>query len=343
KETDAVSVTQENLTNFVDQPPWTSSRLFERTQPGVVMGLAWTAMGGAVIFVEAVGRSAEQGSSKPSKGDFKPTGGSLKVTGQLGGVMNESCEIAMTFSRGFIKKQNPNNNYLFESAIHLHVPEGATPKDGPSAGVTLASALLSLALNLNPKPDLAMTGELTLTGKVLKVGGIKEKVIAAKRENLKTLIFPRGNMRDFEELPPNVKEGLDVHFVDDYDQVFKIAFPQQLGAPQGAPQETPDEASQGAPEGVPKGAPNETPEGAPQGGPQEATPGTLGAPSTGSTVVGPQGPPPPPESTGGAPQGPPAAESPLGGPHGPSSPDSTEGAPEERGPLEGPQPEAASQ
>ncbi|KAL8454379.1 hypothetical protein Emag_001406 [Eimeria magna] len=208
KETDTVEVTEENLTKFVDQPPWTSTRLFEKTQPGVVMGLAWTAMGGAVIFVEAVGRlqGFEPSNHEPSKASSGDGGsGTLKVTGQLGGVMNESCQIAMTFARSFLAACDPTNHYLEKAHIHLHVPEGATPKDGPSAGITLATALLSLALNKNPKPDLAMTGELTLTGRVLKVGGIKEKVIAAKREELKTLIFPKGNHRDFEELPGNIK------------------------------------------------------------------------------------------------------------------------------------------
>ncbi|OEH76449.1 lon protease family protein [Cyclospora cayetanensis] len=215
KETEEVSIDENNLTKYVDQPPWSSSRLFEKTQPGIVMGLAWTSMGGAVIFVEAVGRVFSEGANaKSDKPNSKAGAGSLKVTGQLGGVMSESCDIAMTFARSFLHEIDPQNAFLSNGSIHLHVPEGATPKDGPSAGITLASALLSLALNVNPRPDLAMTGELTLTGKVLKVGGIKEK----------TLIFPKGNQRDFDELPDNVKANLEIHFVEDYQQVFDIAF-----------------------------------------------------------------------------------------------------------------------
>ncbi|CDJ61080.1 Lon protease homolog, mitochondrial, related [Eimeria maxima] len=221
------------------------------------MGLAWTATGGAVIFVEAGGRSAaEEGKSNSRKGDMRSNLGSLKVTGQLGGVMSESCEVALSFARSFLNKKDKENSFLEQHALHVHVPEGATPKDGPSAGITLASALLSLALQLNPKPDLAMTGELTLTGKVLKVGGIKEKVIAAKREN--------------------IQDGFDVHFVEDYEQVFDITFShyKEAPSPQAPLQGTPLEAlSEGSANGTPhQTIEEETPGGTPRAAIEEGAP-----------------------------------------------------------------------
>jgi len=148
----------------------------------------------------------------------------MKVTGQLGKVMNESSEVALTYARMFVREVSPKNTFLEEAHIHLNVPEGATPKDGPSAGVTMVTALLSLALREPVKTDFAMTGELTLTGKVLKVGGIKEKVIAAKREQVTTLVLPMQNKADFMELKDYVRCGITAHFVDHYDDVYRLAF-----------------------------------------------------------------------------------------------------------------------
>lgn len=150
----------------------------------------------------------------------------MKVTGQLGGVMNESSAISLTYARLFVRELDAENYFLNDARIHLHVPEGATKKDGPSAGVTMASALVSLALNASVNTDLAMTGELTLTGKVLKVGGIKEKVIAARREGVSTLLLPRSNEADFVELKDYLREGLTAHFVDHFDDIYRLAFDQ---------------------------------------------------------------------------------------------------------------------
>ncbi|PHJ17175.1 lon protease family protein [Cystoisospora suis] len=267
KEHEKVEVGLENLTKFVGQPVFQSARLYDETPPGVVMGLAWTQLGGATLYVEAIGRRTS--ASRYSRHRLTPSekrrtdngenedadegeeeeddstdqrrrggrggrrsreitggeaGGRLKVTGQLGAVMSESSEIALTFCRVFVRLIDPDNNFLESSYIHLHVPEGATPKDGPSAGVTMATALVSLALDRPVLPNVAMTGELTLTGKVLKIGGVKEKVIAARRENVTTLIFPKGNEKDFDELPDYIKEGLDVHFASTYDDVYRVAF-----------------------------------------------------------------------------------------------------------------------
>merc|ERR1719238_285792 len=128
--------------------------------------------------------------------------------------MSESSEIALMYARMFVQEVEPSNTYLEEAAMHVNVPEGATPKDGPSAGVTMTSALLSLALDRPVKADLAMTGEMTLTGKVLRVGGIKEKAIAAKRENVGTIVIPMSNHADYMELKPGIRAGLTAHFVD---------------------------------------------------------------------------------------------------------------------------------
>jgi len=198
---------------------------------GVVMGLAWTSMGGASLFIEATGRlpfgDADEASDGSGANEGKRRGGGtgpMKVTGQLGKVMNESSEISLTYARLFVRELDPKSSYLEEAHIHLNVPEGATPKDGPSAGVTMTSALLSLALREPVKTDVAMTGELTITGKVLKVGGIKEKVIAARRENITTLIMPRQNEADFRELKEYLRTGITAHFVDHYDDVYRLAF-----------------------------------------------------------------------------------------------------------------------
>ncbi|CBZ54901.1 hypothetical protein NCLIV_053270 [Neospora caninum Liverpool] len=248
KEQEKIEVHLDNLSKFVGQPAFQSDRLYAETPPGVVMGLAWTQLGGATLYVEAIGRRLRETSrsatekrkgreednpSRRETGDRggrrkprSPAGaeGRLKVTGQLGNVMSESSEIALTFCRMFVRCIEPSNSYLETAQIHLHVPEGATPKDGPSAGITMATALVSLALNRPVLPDVAMTGELTLTGKVLKIGGVKEKVIAARRENVNTLIFPKANEREFDELPEDVREGLSVHFASTYDDVYRVAF-----------------------------------------------------------------------------------------------------------------------
>ncbi|KAL7630430.1 UNVERIFIED_CONTAM: hypothetical protein RMT77_019404 [Armadillidium vulgare] len=138
--------------------------------------------------------------------------------------MKESTKIAFTFAREFLARKEPENEKLLKSIIHLHVPEGAVPKDGPSAGITIVTALISLARGVSTKQDLAMTGEVSLTGKVLPVGGIKEKTIAAKRAGVTTILLPSENKKDFADLPSFIKEGLNVHFVEHYDQVYDIVF-----------------------------------------------------------------------------------------------------------------------
>nr|XP_035967810.1 lon protease homolog, mitochondrial [Halichoerus grypus] len=223
-EANLVEVTPENLQDFVGKPVFTVERMYDVTPPGVVMGLAWTAMGGSTLFVET---SPRRPGDKDSKGDKD---GSLEVTGQLGDVMKESARIAYTFARAFLMQQDPSNDYLVTSHIHLHVPEGATPKDGPSAGCTIVTALLSLAMGRPVRPNLAMTGEVSLTGKILPVGGIKEKTIAAKRAGVTCIVLPAENKKDFYDLAAFITEGLEVHFVEHYREIFTIAFPEEQPA-----------------------------------------------------------------------------------------------------------------
>lgn len=193
---------------------WLGMPLFHTETPqrgvGIVTGLAWTAMGGATLPVEC--------------SRIHTLNRGFKLTGKLGEVMKESAEIAYSYVMSNLKKFDAPENFFDESMVHLHVPEGATPKDGPSAGITMATALLSLARNQKPQRPLAMTGELTLTGEVLAVGGIREKVIAAKRVGIRELILPEPNRRDYEELPEHIRDGLTVHFAKRYDDVFRVVF-----------------------------------------------------------------------------------------------------------------------
>ncbi|CAB3244157.1 unnamed protein product [Arctia plantaginis] len=213
QETDKLIVTDGNLSELVGKPTFKHDRMYDITPPGVIMGLAWTAMGGSTLFIETAVRN--------NVVDDK-SHGSLELTGHLGDVMKESAKIALTVARNYINTHFPDNKFLNNSHIHLHVPEGATPKDGPSAGATIAAALASLALRRPARQHVAMTGELSLTGRVLPVGGIKEKIIAAKRVGVNCVILPEENRRDFDDLPSFIKENMDIHFVTKFDEVFKI-------------------------------------------------------------------------------------------------------------------------
>lgn len=206
-------VTETDLEEYVGPPVFAADRLYEEPPTGVITGLAWTSMGGSVLYIEA--GVLEQGEGK---------GGIRSLTGQLGEVMRESASIAHSCARSVLSRIQPDNRFFSEAALHVHVPAGATPKDGPSAGITIATALLSLALGKPAKKGIAMTGELSLTGRVLPIGGIKEKAIAAKRAEITEIILPEGNRRDWKELAQEVKEGLDARFVKEYDEVFAACF-----------------------------------------------------------------------------------------------------------------------
>ncbi|KAJ2080399.1 ATP-dependent Lon protease pim1 [Coemansia sp. RSA 988] len=205
------------LKDYVGPPVFDSDRLYEKTPAGVVMGLAWTSMGGSALYIESVVEATAE--SKDSEGVERGSHGRLHTTGQLGDVMKESSTLAYTFARSLMTRRHPENNFFSNNIIHMHVPEGATPKDGPSAGVTMATALLSLAFNKPIKQDVAMTGELTLTGRVLKIGGLKEKTIAARRSGVKRILFPKANIADWEELPDNVKKGIEGCPIEWYEQI----------------------------------------------------------------------------------------------------------------------------
>ncbi|KAJ1905918.1 ATP-dependent Lon protease pim1 [Coemansia sp. IMI 209127] len=217
----SLEISPGSLKDYVGPPVFESDRLYETTQPGVVMGLAWTSMGGSALYIESVVEatlSSENGENGEN-GDNQSHNGRLHATGQLGDVMKESSVLAYTYVRSLLNKRGPDNKFFRKNIIHMHVPEGATPKDGPSAGVTMTTALLSLALNRPVRPDVAMTGELTLTGRVLKIGGLKEKTIAARRSGVKRILFPKANMADWEELPANVKEGIEGCPIEWYEQI----------------------------------------------------------------------------------------------------------------------------
>jgi ATP-dependent Lon protease len=194
---------------YLGNPVFNPDEVFEDV-PGVVTGLAWTSMGGATLQIEAT--------AMPSK-----TKG-FKQTGQLGKVMVESSEIAYSYVMAHLEAYGAKADFFDSHFVHLHVPAGATPKDGPSAGVTMTTALISMITGRPVRRKLAMTGELTLSGRVLPIGGVKEKTIAARRSGIKNLIFPEANQKDFEELPAYLKKGLKVHFVHDYNEVFDVAF-----------------------------------------------------------------------------------------------------------------------
>ncbi len=204
-----ISISGKNVEDYLGAP------IFKKQHPhrgiGVINGLAWTAMGGTTLAVEA---------SRIHDGSR-----GFKQTGQLGDVMRESAQIAYSYVASHLALLEAAPGFFDDAFIHLHVPEGATPKDGPSAGVTMATALLSLAKDKKLNRDIAMTGELTLTGRVLPVGGIREKVIAAKRAGVRELILPAENERDFNEIPAYIRKGITAHFAADYPEVARICFP----------------------------------------------------------------------------------------------------------------------
>ncbi|MBN2401479.1 MAG: endopeptidase La, partial [Spirochaetes bacterium] len=205
-----INVTEKNIEEFLGKPRFTDESLYSKSIPGVVMGLAWTSMGGVTLYVEA------------TAGPSKARG--FKQTGQLGAVMKESTEIAYTYISSNIDKYRLDKEFFENNLIHLHVPAGATPKDGPSAGITMATALYSLVKNKPVKKQIAMTGELTITGKVLPIGGVKEKTIAAKRAKVKTIIYPFENKKDFDELPAHIRKGLNARFVNYFEEVLDIVY-----------------------------------------------------------------------------------------------------------------------
>lgn len=204
-----IRIGPKDLEHYLGKPAFAREKPFNGV--GVVTGLAWTALGGATLNVEA------------TRVHTKNRG--FKLTGRLGEVMQESANIAYSYISAHLEEFEADPAFFDEAFVHLHVPEGATPKDGPSAGITMATALLSLARQQKPVAPAAMTGELTLTGRVLAVGGIREKIIAARRNQVRELILPEANRGDYQELPEHITQGMTVHFVSHFRDVVKRVFP----------------------------------------------------------------------------------------------------------------------
>ncbi|KAI0504245.1 hypothetical protein KFK09_015195 [Dendrobium nobile] len=186
-EVEKVVIDVSNLVDFVGKPVFHADKIYDQTQIRVVMGLAWTALGGSTLFIE-------------------------------------TTLIAHTVARAILLEKVLENSFFANSKLHLHVHAGAMPKDEPSAGCTMITSLLSLVIKRSLRKDLVMIGEVTLIRRILPIGGVKEKTIAARRSEVKTIIFPAANRRDFDELSDNMKEDLDVHFVDDYSHIFELVF-----------------------------------------------------------------------------------------------------------------------
>ncbi|MFW5994639.1 MAG: endopeptidase La [Spirochaetia bacterium] len=207
--TEKETITEDRLHEFLGQPPFRDDRRKKVTRAGMALGLAWTPYGGDTLVIEAVRTSGKEG---------------FKLTGKMGEVMQESANIAYTWVRSVAEKYNVEHDFFARNHIHLHIPAGAIPKDGPSAGVTMAAALLSLATGRKMNENIAMTGELSLVGDVLAIGGLKEKTIAAKRNGVKKIIFPKSNEGDLEEIPDHVKKGIRFVPVEDISEAIEQLF-----------------------------------------------------------------------------------------------------------------------
>jgi ATP-dependent Lon protease len=200
-------LTPEEIPRYLGKPIFTRDDELTRLEVGSAIGLAYTALGGATLVIES---------------RKFPGRGRIKFTGQIGKVMNESAELAVAYARSL----QDDDRFFTKHDIHIHVPDGATPKDGPSAGITITTALLSLLRNQKIKPGFAMTGEIRLSGDVLPIGGLREKIVAARRVGIRNVIFPYDNLRDYEELPAELKKGLKIFPVKHYNEIDKLLFPQ---------------------------------------------------------------------------------------------------------------------
>jgi ATP-dependent Lon protease len=201
-------ITEDSIVDILGKPRYSNEIYARKNPPGVAIGLAWTYVGGEILFIE----------TSLSKGK-----GSLNLTGNLGNVMKESASTALTYIRANAQDLDIPETIFDETNIHIHVPEGAVPKDGPSAGITMLTSILSALRGKQVKPNLAMTGEITLRGQVLPVGGIKEKILAAKRAGMKEIILCAQNEKDVLEINPSFIKGLKFHYVTEMKDVVKLA------------------------------------------------------------------------------------------------------------------------
>ena len=205
-----VTITEPRLRELLGKRRFFSESRVRTSRPGVATGLAWTPVGGDVLFVEATGMSGK---------------GRLTITGQLGEVMKESVEAALSYVRSNAEELFPDleDNWFADHDLHVHVPAGAIPKDGPSAGIAITTALVSLLSGRLVRSDVAMTGEITLTGQVLPIGGLKEKALAAQRNRIRTVIAPALNEQDIDEIPEHLRNDLDFRFVSEIGEVLEAA------------------------------------------------------------------------------------------------------------------------
>ncbi len=210
----SIVISDKDIETYLGKAPYRDNLITRATHPGTTLGLAWTAAGGDVLVIEA---KAYYGK------------GTLKLTGMLGDVMKESAHISYSLVKQYentlFPSSDPKNTFTAKHEIHLHVPAGATPKDGPSAGITITSALLSLLLQKSVRQNFAMTGELSLTGQVLPIGGLREKIVAARRNKIKNIIIPKSNLIDLDEIPDYIKKGLNIYSVSEIQEVFALLFP----------------------------------------------------------------------------------------------------------------------
>ena len=203
-----IKITESNLEKYLGKEKYSFDKANEQDEIGIVRGLAWTSVGGDTLQIEV--------NVMPGKGD-------IKLTGQLGDVMKESAQIGLSYIRAISKKWGIDKEFFKENDIHIHVPEGAVPKDGPSAGITMATAMLSAATGKKVRADIAMTGEITLRGRVLPIGGLKEKLLAAKNAGIKTVCVPKKNEKDVEEVSAEITKGLEIVYVESMDEVLEQA------------------------------------------------------------------------------------------------------------------------
>jgi ATP-dependent Lon protease len=227
-----------NLHKYLGVPKYVPEAELEKDEIGVATGLAWTESGGDVLYIEATAMKGK---------------GHLTLTGHLGDVMKESAQAALSYVRSREKTLNINPDMFSKQDLHIHVPAGAIPKDGPSAGITMATAIASALSGIPVRRDLAMTGEITLRGRVMAIGGLKEKILAAKRAMLTTVILPRRNKKDLEEIPKHILKGIQLHFADTMDDVMKIALrrkPKATATPKK--NSTPSAAARNKPSRTPK-------------------------------------------------------------------------------------------
>lgn len=209
REKEKIKVTEQNLEKFLGKEKYSFDKKNDTDEVGIVRGLAWTSVGGDTLEIEV--------NIMPGKGEFQ-------LTGQLGDVMKESAQAGISYIRSVSEEYHIPKKFFQENDIHIHIPEGAVPKDGPSAGITMATAMLSAITKTPVRADVAMTGEITLRGRVLPIGGLKEKTLAAKNAGIKTICVPKKNEKDIDEISPEIKKGLEIVFVEQMKDVLDVAF-----------------------------------------------------------------------------------------------------------------------